>query len=512
MVKYPPQGNLPLAAPGIGSPTWVGWTDGINVYAENTVTGQELTAANLPALVTAVKSAVGSSGGGLYMKRATYPLPATLDLSLNNLEFVCEDGTLLQAADAANPAIQCLGSLSTFIFKTVWKGFSLVKTGTTNINTGLLIKNAHSLDLHDVDVQYFQDSMQLSESEHVHIFGGSRFRDFKRYGVYMPNTAYNGANILLDDLETATSQTNSENVHMESLADNVSWNNVVFNACKFWNSGTGGYGVRLTSSGILRNPVWGLTFNGGMFERTPTAFSIDGSAMVAGVELNCPVLFGPMTNGIVVNEATGATKLLVKSPFLSSVTNGFLGTNGEIRILNRAYLQSVTTAYSGAVHGLPMPNKYHWDMNSPPTTTTAAFTAGRVYMSPIYIPMLLRARKIGFVIDSVNANFTVGLYQDNGSTPVGGTLIVQSASTAGAGTFTRMENTIADTYLEEGLYWIAIEADAAAVCLRGSGDTYVGGSYVGSYYDRGGGYGTLTTPCPALSGTGATASEYLLTG
>lgn len=128
-------------------------------------------------------------------------------------------------------------------------------------------------------------------------------------------------------------------------------------------------------------------------------------------------------------------------------------------------------------------------------------TAGRVMLVPIQIEFQMTLDRIGLLKGATIAgNLIVGIYEDNGDTPFDGALVVESASVAmSAGTFRKQEITIANTLLDPALYWLAIETDDTTAVVYGFPSTL---SYEGTlqayYYDRAGGYGALTDPCPAV--------------
>jgi hypothetical protein len=114
--------------------------------------------------------------------------------------------------------------------------------------------------------------------------------------------------------------------------------------------------------------------------------------------------------------------------------------------------------------------------------------------------------KIGIQWGSVSAgNARVGIYRDNGGTPVGGAVVVQSASIAKSAAFLGQEFAIATTKLTKGLYWIAVESDEATSKFYRCGTAFFDPPAFNAtgYYDRGGGYGVLTDPCPAVTASNA---------
>lgn len=135
-----------------------------------------------------------------------------------------------------------------------------------------------------------------------------------------------------------------------------------------------------------------------------------------------------------------------------------------------------------------------------------AMAIGSVWLAPLQILVAMTIDRIGVAWGgTVAGNAIVGLYRDNSDTPVGGVVVVQSASIAKAGTTRKQEFAIADTKLTPGLYWIALESDeATSKFVRFQNSWERGGSLFGCYYIRGGGvYGALTDPCPAVNVTAA---------
>jgi hypothetical protein len=136
------------------------------------------------------------------------------------------------------------------------------------------------------------------------------------------------------------------------------------------------------------------------------------------------------------------------------------------------------------------------------TSGALVLTTARCYLTPIQIHVALTIDRLGWIQDTVSAgNVRQGLYRDMGDTPLGGPLVVESASIAKAGTARKMEVTIVPTQLNIGLYWAVLQSDeATSNAVLHATDPCAGGTLVPYYYDRGGGYGAFTNPCPALTG------------
>lgn len=139
-------------------------------------------------------------------------------------------------------------------------------------------------------------------------------------------------------------------------------------------------------------------------------------------------------------------------------------------------------------------------------------TAGRVYLTPLIIKDTVTVDRIGLTMDDPTAgNWTVGIYADNGDTPQGGDLIVESASTSKGASWTSQEITITPTTLQPGTYWLAIQSDEVTTVIMRTSSMYSGITLNPRYYDRGGGYGALTNPCPALTATSFAANMWVRT-
>jgi hypothetical protein len=136
----------------------------------------------------------------------------------------------------------------------------------------------------------------------------------------------------------------------------------------------------------------------------------------------------------------------------------------------------------------------------PNLVATTNPTEGRVYLLPYIVPFQHTVELIGYVAGAVAGNCIVGIYADDGDTPAGGALIVESASVAIPAVANHMkELAIADTQLAAALYWLAIEFDDDSSAFRDIPAQLVDGTLVAYYYDRAGGYGALTDPCPAVT-------------
>lgn len=120
--------------------------------------------------------------------------------------------------------------------------------------------------------------------------------------------------------------------------------------------------------------------------------------------------------------------------------------------------------------------------------------AGTVVYSPVQIVFRVVVDEIIFHVTGTAAgNVIVGIYKDNGDTPIGGKLLVQSASTSIAGLSTRVNAiAITPTVLDAGLYWIALANDTNITSVILSIATTAIQTF-----NKAIAYAALADPCPA---------------
>jgi hypothetical protein len=151
----------------------------------------------------------------------------------------------------------------------------------------------------------------------------------------------------------------------------------------------------------------------------------------------------------------------------------------------------------------------HWGVAG----TSATYVAGTVYLEQIEIPNDLYVDAIVVTnVATVAGNLTVGIYGPVALTtddPSASTLVVQSASTAQSGTSTPQTVTFTETFLPKGKYYLAFEVDDATATYNRNTNTRQAVGVTGTYA-RGGGYGTLTNPCPTFTDTGSNMPGMLL--
>ena len=125
------------------------------------------------------------------------------------------------------------------------------------------------------------------------------------------------------------------------------------------------------------------------------------------------------------------------------------------------------------------------------------WTAGRVHLVEIAVPDAVTVDRIMTMIGgSGTGNVRFGIYKEGATahSPDGGELVIESAA-IDVSAYSRglAAMTIAETALAAGIYFLAFQASADTVYLYTSYDVV---GVLGSYYDRAGGFGAFTDPCP----------------
>jgi len=129
-------------------------------------------------------------------------------------------------------------------------------------------------------------------------------------------------------------------------------------------------------------------------------------------------------------------------------------------------------------------------------------TVARVYLTPVQVPFDLYVDRLWFVGRNQAGNMHGGIYKDNGDTPAGGEVVLDSGSVSTPTTLGGCYIDLTETFLERGQYWVALEFDNALVDILEMiyyGPPRSPTGYGGVYYDRPGGYGALIDPCPAVT-------------
>jgi len=131
-------------------------------------------------------------------------------------------------------------------------------------------------------------------------------------------------------------------------------------------------------------------------------------------------------------------------------------------------------------------------------------TAGRAFLAPLEVPFRCTLdRLVAIWADVTAGNVRMGLYVNNTvavNTPVGGALVVETASVAKTGTYRTQEITISNIVVDPGFYFLAIMSDETTSRCPMCWSPFLQQSImIGAIYDRFGGYGPFTNPCPALA-------------
>ena len=133
--------------------------------------------------------------------------------------------------------------------------------------------------------------------------------------------------------------------------------------------------------------------------------------------------------------------------------------------------------------------------------TMSGSTVGRVYLARIEFAQSVVVTAINiFNGMQVAGNVTVGIYAEGAAdTPAGGAVLAEAA-TAQAGASGVQSIALTPTPLPAGAYYVAIEmSDGLGTTGRSSGNSGLFMVNGKCYYDRAGGYGALTDPCPAIT-------------
>lgn len=148
--------------------------------------------------------------------------------------------------------------------------------------------------------------------------------------------------------------------------------------------------------------------------------------------------------------------------------------------------------------GVTVAKRYIWatpsgGLGTQPLTMTVV---GRVYLTPIDVPWNMTVDRIIVNFENpVAGNVRVAIYEEGAAdTPVGGALLVESGSTVIAGANGWQAITIANTALNAGQHYVAIQSDATTCQVVAFQDNL---QFFQKYYDLGA-YGLFTDPCPAI--------------
>ncbi len=174
----------------------------------------------------------------------------------------------------------------------------------------------------------------------------------------------------------------------------------------------------------------------------------------------------------------------------------------------------MSSTIPGAMFGNPrwLPTLYG---NTGTGLVTQVGAAARVFLTPFWLARSVLASRMACQVTTIGGVGTflrLGLYKDVEGTPAAGALIVDSGNIAADVLGIRTSTFTTPIFIEAGIVWAALETqDAIVVFNRYSGQpgfAEVGSERLsGGRYDRGGGFGALTDPCPAV--TSDTATNFL---
>jgi len=176
------------------------------------------------------------------------------------------------------------------------------------------------------------------------------------------------------------------------------------------------------------------------------------------------------------------------------------GTHYDVVVKEPIHICPVCGRSTGALETMVLKRRYITGPLFPYSIGSLALgTAGRVYLIPIDIPWPVTIDRIIYQVGTTSAgNVRVGIYREGptADSPTGGVLVVESASVAQSTANYLQLATVADTVLTPGQYFVGIQGDDVTGTLQKS-STGVGAAAF--TYDRAGGYGAFTNPCPTAS-------------
>ena len=133
--------------------------------------------------------------------------------------------------------------------------------------------------------------------------------------------------------------------------------------------------------------------------------------------------------------------------------------------------------------------------------------SGRVFLQAIQVPRQLTVDQFLIpILNSGTGNYRGCLYADNGDTPVGGKLTIDTGDVASAANSLDPVGTLSVSpvvSLKPGLYWIGYQTSVVGASMRtdgsGSSSNLLPAIFNGCFYDNPGGYGAPQDPCPAVT-------------
>jgi hypothetical protein len=138
-----------------------------------------------------------------------------------------------------------------------------------------------------------------------------------------------------------------------------------------------------------------------------------------------------------------------------------------------------------------------WGIDAGTTTTGVAL---RVWLAPVWVPENCKVDQISAYIGSGADRVRLGIYADNGGTPYGGALLVDSGNINAYPDGVKTYAISPAVALPKGTVWVCVLTENNYMVFNRSANavSYLGGVMDGCYYALGA-WGALTNPCPAVT-------------
>ncbi|MCL4435785.1 MAG: hypothetical protein M1503_11495 [Thaumarchaeota archaeon] len=463
--------------PYVGSSTWrispsvVVYKDGAYLRAKSGVDGSHMYVEDtVPAILGDVFPNMAANGGGLcVIKRALYPTA----LSTTTIP----DNVMVRGEGAGNTILRATNGIS--LFK-----LSGIATKVSTSDVAVMDLEVRGQGISDGSTAFKFDGLQASALRNVRGYNiqkliecnadiggvgvgvyGNQFMNIKAFSVQ------NAINLLGNHLTALSNINQMINVECINSGKPVGSRAIAIQG-----------GENLVLGGRMEGNAMGIQF---------LDAGNAGGNLVQG---------GYLDNTTDIQFDSGAEYNFVQStlPVPLAVTDN--SVNKTNRILN---LVSATLKARHLADDVPVPK-----------LSTGVFgTAGRVYLARVVVPYKCEVDGISYQVGGASAgNVRAGLYAEGATPdiPDAGVLKAESASTAmGAVNTMQFVPFSAAVVLDPGLYYMGLQADATAIAGAASFNVHYEAGVGGAcrYYDRVGGYGAFTTPCPAT-----TAVDYTLVG
>lgn len=399
-------------------------------------------------------------------------------------------------------------------------GKILVKKGTYNITSGLTISTSN-LVIEGEGPSSVITFNGASVTPAIANSDTAQRTNIVIKDIKIDNTGSAGNGVGIDATYFARSR--FENIFIEDTNGGILLNsaNALYNLienCTISVSGTNSYGVKLdtnanentlkrlriittsASTGVIVNAHGSSLYD--IDVETGAAIGIDIQSSGHDTTIYSPYLEGNVINLKVAANVESTTIIggIVVDGSTYNIQN--LGAKGLNIYNTRVQYEQFT--YSESLNSFPGVRwliPYHTGI----AATDQLATAGRVLLQLFETQQSVFADGVTIVNGTVAAgNVTVGIYGPitTEETCNGAPLLIESSSTATSGTSTAQTISLTKTLLKPGRYYVAVEySNAAHTYFRNTNATQIIGW--AQYYDRGGGYGALTDPCPTITETGS---------